>query len=115
MLQMPKKSSFFKFFRMSPQRMEHLLSLVALLITKMDTNFRKEILPAQRLMLTLRFLAFGDSQISLTYLFRIGKETVSCIINETCETLYEVLCNKYLNAPKNKEQWKKINDDFKEL
>ena len=37
--------------------MEHLLSLAAPLIVKKDTNFRKAIPPAQRLLLTLRFLA----------------------------------------------------------
>ena len=100
---------------MSTERMEHLLSLVAPLITKTDTNFRKAISPAQRLVLTLRFLASGDSQISLTYLFHMGKKTVSRVISETCETLHEILCNKYLNAPKKKEQWKKISNDFEEL
>ena len=58
-LEMPKKSSFFSFFRMSTERMEHFLSFVAPLITKRDTNFRKVIPPAQRLMLTLWFLASG--------------------------------------------------------
>ena len=66
-------------------------------------------------MLTLRFFASEDSQISLTCLFRMGKKTVSRIISETCEALYEVLCNKYLDTPKTKEQWKKISDDFKQL
>ena len=102
---MSKKSSFL-------ERMEHSLSLVAPLITKRGKNFRKAIPPAQRLMLTLRFLASGDSQISLTYLFRMGKKTVSRIISEICEVLYEVPYNKYVNASKNKEQWKKISDDF---
>ena len=69
------------------------------LLLKKDTNFRKAIPPAQRLMLTLRFLAYGDSQISLTYLFRMGKKTVSRIISETSEALYEVLSKMYLNAP----------------
>ena len=95
--------------------MEHRLSLVAALITKTDTNFRKAIPSAQRLMLTLRFLASKDSQISLTYLYRMGKKTVSRVISETCEALYEVLCNKYLNAPKNREQWKNTSDDFEVL
>ena len=97
---MPKKSSFFNFLRMSPKRMEHRLSLFAPLITNKDTNFRKAILPAERLMLTLRFLASGDSQISLTYLYCMGKKTVSRVISETCEALYEVLCSKYFNTPK---------------
>ena len=95
---------------MSPERMEHLLPLIAPLIVKKGTNFRKVIPPAQRLMLTLRFLASGDSQILLTYLFRIRKKTVSRIISETSEALYEVLSKMYLNAPKNQNQWKKISE-----
>ena len=66
-------------------------------------------------MLTLRFLASGDSQISLTYLFRMGKKTVSRIISEMSEALYEVLSKMYLNAPKNQKQWKNISEEFQEL
>lgn len=100
---------------MSPERMEHLLSLVGPLIIKKDTNFRKAIPPAQRLMLTLRFLGSGDSQISLTYLFRMGKKTVSRIISETTKALYQVLSKVYLNVPNNQSQWKKIAEEFQEL
>ena len=100
---------------MSPERMEYILSLVAPLIVKKDTNFRKAIPPAQRLMLTLRILASGDSQISLTCLFRMGKKTVSRVISATSEALYKVLSKMYLNAPKNQKQWKKISEEFQEL
>lgn len=95
--------------------MEHLLSLVGPLIIKKDTNFRKAIPPAQRLMLTLRFLASGDSQISLTYLFRMGKKTVSRIISKTTKALYEVLSKAYLNVLNNQNEWKKIAEEFQGL
>ena len=36
---------------------------------KKDTNLRKVIPAAERHMLTMRFLASGDSQVSLSYLF----------------------------------------------
>ena len=73
---------------MTPERFDHLLSLVAPLISKEDTQFRKAISAAERLALTLRFLATGESQISLTFLFRMGKNTVSKILQETCEAIY---------------------------
>ena len=95
--------------------MEHLLTLVAPLIVKQDTKFRKGIPPSERLMLTLRFLASGDSQLSLTYLFRMGKKTVSRIISETCEAMYQVLSQKYFCVPTSELQWKKIADDFEEI
>ena len=76
---------------MSPGRFEHLLSLVGSSIKKTDTNFRKAIEPVQRLALTLRFLASGDSQQSLTFSFRISASTVSRIINETSAAIWEKL------------------------
>ena len=64
---------------MSPDRFEHLLSLVEHKITTEDTRFSKSIPAAERLAITLKFLATGDAQQSLSYSFRIGKTTVSNI------------------------------------
>ena len=69
-----------------------LLSQVKPLIEKKDTKFRKWILAAERLALTLRLLATGDSQQSLSLSFGIGKATVSKISSETCDAVY--LCRK---------------------
>ena len=100
---------------MSPERMEHLLTLVGPLIQKKDTRFRQAISASERLMLTLRFLASGDSQRSLTYLFRMGKKTVSRIVSETCEALGQVLQPIYMFAPENEKQWKMIAQDFEDV
>ena len=100
---------------MSPERMDHLLNLVGPLIQKRDTNFRKSIPPSERLMLTLRFLASGDSQRSLTYLFRMGKKTVSRILNETCEALVKVLQPTYMSSPSSSDDWMRISKDFENL
>ena len=66
---------------MSPERYDHLLSMVHPLIAKKNTRFRKAITSSERLALTLRFLATGESQISLTYLFRMGRNTIFPVIN----------------------------------
>lgn len=100
---------------MSPERFEHLLSLVGPSIVKKDTNFRKVILPAKRLALTLRFLASGESQISLSFSFRIGLKTVSQIISETCAAIYTCLLETYMSALKREDDWKRIADDFDNL
>ena len=64
---------------MSPEIFEHLLQLTGLKLSKGDTRFRKSIPVAERLTLTLRFLASSDSQKSLSFVFRIRiKET--CIV-----------------------------------
>ena len=97
---------------MSPERFNHLLSLVEDSI-KCDTNFRKSISPAERLYITLRFLASGDSQQSLTYLFRVGAVTVSRIVSETYKAIY-VLSPTYLSAPKSSSDWLRIAAGFEE-
>ena len=81
---------------MSPKRLEHLLDLVGPLIQKKDANLRKAIPAAEQLMLTMRFLASGDPQISLSYLFRMGKKSVSRIVSETSEAIIQVLLQDYM-------------------
>ena len=78
---------YFRYMRMSPRRFKHLLTLIAPKITKKNktTNYREPFLPDQRLSLTLRHLATGESQISLSLQYRIGRQTISKIIPETCK------------------------------
>ena len=66
----------FRCMRMTSSRLEHLLCLVAPQITKQVTNYRKPIPPEQRLSLTLRHLATGESHISLSLQYRIGRQTI---------------------------------------
>ena len=69
---------------MTPERFEHLLSLVGPLLAKRKCRSRKAISEAERLMITLRYLATGDSQQSHSFSFQMGRATVSKIIKETC-------------------------------
>jgi len=77
--------------RMSPSESEFLINLIGEKISKKHTAFRKAISVQERLALTLRFLASGDSYVSLQYLFKISKQAISCIVLEVCEALVEKL------------------------
>ena len=100
---------------MSPERFEHLLSLVGPIISKRNTHLRESISAEQRLVITLRFLSSGDAQQSLSYLFRIVKTTVSNIISETCSAIYDQLKETYMHTPKSEKDWLKIASEFEEL
>jgi hypothetical protein len=52
---------FENFCRMSSKDFEHLLTLIEPAIGKQDTNYIKAISSKERLAITLRFLASGDS------------------------------------------------------
>ena len=84
---------------MSPERFEHLLQLAGPKITKQNTQFRTAISAEERLIATLRFLASGKDQRSLSFSFRIAKSTISQIIKETTEAIYFSLKDEYLTVP----------------
>ena len=72
---------------MPPDSSQYLLNVAGPSITNKDTKFRKAILPAERLYLTIHYLAYGDSQQSLSSSYRIGRSTISGMINGTCEAI----------------------------
>ena len=107
--------SIYRYLRMSPERYGHLLRLVSPLIKKQDTNLRKAILAGERLAVTLRFLASGESQQSLSFAYRIGKSTLSCMLRETCDAIFSVSKDPYLKPPSSKDDWENIEKDFRDF
>lgn len=89
---------YHNFLRMDLEQFEHLLALVTPHIRKQDTNMRESISAGERLVLTLRYLATGDSFRSLQFLFRIPVSTISTIIPEVLDAIYEVLVDEYLQV-----------------
>ena len=54
---------------------------------------------AERLALTIQYLASGDSQQSISFSYRMGKTTVSNIIQETCQAIWDALNADYRRPP----------------
>ena len=98
---------------MSSERFDHLLSLVGPLISKLATRFRNPISPSERLAVTLRYPATGDSQQSQSFDFRIGKSTVSNIIPETCDGTCQALLKNILLHQKALKVGYVLQRDFK--
>ncbi|XP_049808975.1 uncharacterized protein LOC126252150 [Schistocerca nitens] len=103
-LSMEDGSGFPNFTRISPTDFEYLANMISPFVSKKDTNFRKAISVNQRLAVTLRFLATGDSFQSLAYLFRISKQAISKIVPEVCGALVEVL-KDYVKIPATENDW----------
>lgn len=83
---------------MDYQLFNKLLDKVSPFIQRQDTVMRKCIPPIQRLSLTLRYLATGESYRSMEFTTRVPACTLSRIIPETVRVIYEVLKDEYLKV-----------------
>lgn len=106
---------FHRFFRMRGDLFDRLVELVTPYTQRQNTNMRECISPKERLSVTLRFLATGESYRSLEHSTRIPACTISRIIPEMCRVIYEVLRNEYLQIPTTSAEWQKIADNYFEL
>lgn len=85
------------YLRMDENTFEKLLSKIAHRITK--KSFRRETISARcKLIITLRYLATGESFRSLMYNYRISESTISLFIPTVCRAIYEELKNEYLKV-----------------
>ncbi|XP_025157317.1 uncharacterized protein LOC112589204 isoform X2 [Harpegnathos saltator] len=69
---------------MNVERFEYLLSLVGPLLKKREIYTALSL--TQRLAMTMKFLAAGDSQNSLSFSYRCGQSTISEILAATVRT-----------------------------
>ncbi|XP_041440886.1 protein ALP1-like [Xenopus laevis] len=102
---------FFKYFRMSIASFDELLSIVKTGLCRAQSLMRVSISPEERLCVTLRFLATGQSFASLYFQFLIGRSTISNIVRETCQIIWTEL-QRIVMPPPNENAWHTIAEDF---
>lgn len=72
-LKLEDPAAFKNYMRMEPVMYQELHLRIYLRIEKKDTFWRKALVPALKLAITLRFLATGDSYQSLMYNFKLAE------------------------------------------
>ncbi|XP_049522547.1 uncharacterized protein LOC125945036 [Dermacentor silvarum] len=88
----------FKYFRMTKAKFDHLLSLVYERILQAP-NHRRPIRPAERLAVTLRFLATGASMQDIAMSYCMHATTVAGILKETLAAIWDCLSPLVLKPP----------------
>ncbi|CAK1601694.1 unnamed protein product [Parnassius mnemosyne] len=83
--------TFDNFCRMSQDDFTFLLNKIGPHISKIDTTMRQCIPNQERFVIALRFLATGDSYKSVSYLFKISKQTVSRCVDDVCKAIIQEL------------------------
>ena len=112
-LSLEDTKGFKEMMRMGPDQFKEILSLIERNISKQHTMMGGEpICAAERLALTIRFLATGESYHSLHFQFRISRCAISYIITEVCKAIAKVLGPPHLKVPSKREEWLKIAEQL---
>ena len=68
---------------------------------------------SERLALTLRYLVTGDAQRTIAASYRISPTTITRVLSETCDALWDSLLNlKFIDPPSTEAQWREIAAEF---
>lgn len=64
----------------------------------------------EKLTVTLRFLATGETYKSLAYQYqyRISSSTITLFIKPVCDVIFNVLKNDYMQMPKSTDEWENV-------
>ena len=82
------------------------------MIQKQNTHLREAILAEEKLAVTLRYFAKGETFSSLMYQYRIHKSTISQFVSEVYKVIYSV--PDYMKLPSLKEEWEYLIEQTNE-
>ena len=83
-------------------------------IIKKTTRFCLPISPEEKLAITLRVLATGETYNSLMYQYRVSEESISTFVPEVCQVTIETFMGDYMALPDSKENGLSVAKEFEE-
>ena len=84
-------------------------------IEKKTTRLRKPISAGERLAITLRFSATGETCRNIQYQYRLSPSSISSIVLEVCDGVIEALAGEYMRFLSNEEDWRKTAKEYEEM
>ena len=114
-LRVEDRTGFRDMFRMDVADFEYILTQISDLISpKHRLGGTDPIKCDERLAITLRYLATGESFQSLSYQFRISLNAVSYIVKGCCKAIVERMALAFIKVPSTKAEWLDISRKFEE-
>ena len=112
---MEDTASFKEILRMDYDIFLNLLAAIEPFISSQESYHGVPTIKAnERLTLTLRFLATGETFISLGFQIRISRSAISYIVVGVCEALINDLRNLYLKSPSMNKEWMSAACEYQE-
>ena len=90
---------FTNFMRMTTEFFEMIKTRLEPRLARQVTNYRAPISVGEKLALTIRYLATGESYTSLSCQFRVGRSTISKFLPQVCRAIQDEFTREYLRCP----------------
>ena len=75
---------------------------------------RRPISVEEKIAITLRFLATGESYSSLQYQYRVSQTTISRFVPAVCDAIISCFSQDYIKFPSSESDWLEISKKFEE-
>ena len=104
---------FTNYMSMTPEFFEMIKTRLEPHLARQATNYRAPISVGEKLALTIRYLATGESYTSLSCQFRVGRSTISKFLPEACRVIQDEFTREYLRCPTTPDEWKELEREFR--
>ena len=104
---------FTNFVRMTPEFFKMIKTRLEPCLARQAANYRAPISVGEKLALTIRYLATGESYTSLSCQFRVGRSTISKFLSEVCRAIQDEFTREYLRCPITPDEWKELETEFR--
>ena len=98
---------------MTPEFFEMIKTRLEPRLVRQATNYRAPISVGEKLALTIRYLATGESYTSLSCQFRVGRSTISKFLPGVCRAIQEEFSREHLRCPTTPDEWKELEREFR--
>ena len=95
--------------RMTPEFFE----MIKTRLEPLATNYRAPTSVGEKLALTIRYQATGESYTSLSCQFRVGRSTISKFLPEVCRAIQDEFTREYLRCTTTQDEWKELETEFR--
>ena len=104
---------FTNYMRMTPEFFEMIKTRLEQHLARQATNYRAPISVGEKLALTIRYLATGESYTSSSCQFRVVRSTISKFLPEVCRAIQDEFTREYLKCPTTPDAWKELEREFR--
>ena len=114
-LRIEDRFGFREMFRMDVTDFVNILAKISDMISpKERLSGTNPVQADERLALTLRFLATGETFQSLSFQYRISLNAISCIVKSCCKAIVEQMASNFIKVPSTEAVWLDIYKRFAE-